>query len=229
MSAQSQHERRTRHYIPWLLSRVLFCLSLGLTVACQAEPPSGVNSLEKPAVASSRSIATIQVAQIQPSSRDSQNTYQSQPLGVSFEYPKGFIVDDTNEEPETGMAGGRGTLEVWTQADYQAIQTTEFEGTELPANVSISVYRNPNRLSLQEWVESRSDYFVSPQNYTRQKVADQDAIAFQSTGLYEFENVLLPSLDGKDIIVINLARGSGNESAYQQVFEQILATLQPLP
>jgi hypothetical protein len=117
---------------------------------------------------------------------------------------------------------------VWTQADYEAIQTNDFEGTELSANVSLSVYRNRDRLSLQDWVESRSDYFVSPQNYKQQQVANQDAIAFQSTGLYEFDNIVLPSGNGQDMIVISLAKGSGNEAAYQQAFERIQGTLQLL-
>ncbi|EDX78160.1 hypothetical protein MC7420_7898 [Coleofasciculus chthonoplastes PCC 7420] len=34
----------TNSRIPWFLGRVLCCVSLGLTIACQAEPSSGVNS-----------------------------------------------------------------------------------------------------------------------------------------------------------------------------------------
>ncbi|MFW5664180.1 MAG: hypothetical protein ACOC2Z_01305, partial [Coleofasciculus sp.] len=60
------------------------------------------------------------------------------------------------------------------------------------------------------------------------QVANQDAIAFESTGLYEFENIVLPSRDGQDIIVISLAKGSGNEAAYRQAFERIRGTLQLL-
>jgi len=46
--------------------------------------------------------------------------------------------------------------------------------------------------------------------------------------LYEFENIVLPSRDGQDIIVISLAKGSGNEAAYRQAFERIQGTLQLL-
>lgn len=226
----TQRESITHSRIYWLLSRVLFCLSLGLTIACQAEPPSVGSSPGTPAepAASSSSTAVAQATPINQSSKDSQNTYKSQPLGVSFEYPEGYVVDKTNEQPDTGTETLRGALEVWTLADSKAIQTNKFEGTELPANVSISVYRNPNRLSLREWVKSRSNYFISPKNYTQQQVAGQKAIAFQSTGLYESENVALPSLDGQDVVVIKLAKGSGNEAVYQQVFKQILVTLQLL-
>lgn len=226
----TQRESITHSRIYWLLSRVLFCLSLGLTIACQAEPPSVGSSPGTPAepVASSSSTAVAQATPINQSSKDSQNTYKSQPLGVSFEYPEGYVVDKTNEQPDTGTETLRGALEVWTLADSKAIQTNKFEGTELPANVSISVYRNPNRLSLQEWVKSSSNYFISPKNYTQQQVAGQEAIAFQSTGLYESENVALPSLDGQDVVVIKLAKGSGNEAVYRQVFKQILVTLQLL-
>jgi hypothetical protein len=149
-------------------------------------------------------------------------------LGIRFEYPEGFVVDDTNKQSDAESQVWRGSVEVWTQADYEAIQTNDFEGTELPANVNLWVYRNRDRLSLQDWVESRSESFVSPQNYTPQQVANQDAIAFQSTGLYEFETIVLPNRDGQDMIVISLAKGSGNEAAYRQAFERIQGTLQLL-
>lgn len=236
MSVECQQQVRSTQgkgislgHICWLLSRILLYMSLGLTIACQAEPPSGVNSAGTPteSAASSSSTVTAQVTQSNQPSKDNQNTYKSQPLGVSFKYPEGFVIDNSNEQLNGETEAWRGTLEVWTQADYQAIQTHHFEGTELPANVSVSLYHNPNRLSLQKWVESSSD-FVSPENYTRQQVAGQEAIAFQSTGLYEFESVVLPSREGQDVIVIRLAKGSGHEAAYQQVFEQILTSLQLL-
>ncbi|MEQ9669021.1 hypothetical protein [Coleofasciculus sp. G2-EDA-02] len=222
-----QRQWITNNRISWFLGRVLCCVSLGLTIACQAEPPSGVNSPGTSAESVTSSSSTEPATQTNSSSKDSQNTYKNESLGISFEYPEGFVVDDTNEQSDTESEVRRGSVEVWTQADYQAIQN-DFEGTELPANVSLWVYRNPDRLSLQEWVKSRSDYFVSPENYKEQQVANQDAIAFESTGLYESENLVLSSLDGQDIIVISLAKGSGNEAVYQQAFEQIRGTLQLL-
>ena len=223
-----QRQWITNNRISWFLGRVLCCLSLGLTIACQAEPPSGVNSLGTSAESVTSSSSTEPATPTNSSSTDSQNTYKNESLGISFEYPEGFVVDDTSEQSDTESEVRRGTVEVWTQADYQAMQTNEFEGTELPANVSLWVYENPNRLSLKEWVKSRSDYFVSPENYKEQQVANQDAIAFESTGLYEFENIVFPSGDGQDIIVISLAKGTGNEAVYRQAFERIRGTLQLL-
>lgn len=203
-------------------------MSLGLIIACQAEPPSGVNSPGTSAKSVVSSSSTEPGTETNSSSRDSQNTYKNESLGIRFEYPEGFVVDDTNKQSDTESQVWRGTVEVWTQADYEAMQTNDFEGTELPANVSLWVYRNRDRLWLQDWVESRSDYFVSPQNYKQQQVANQDAIAFQSTGLYEVETIVLPSGDGQDMIVISLAKGTGNEAAYRQAFERIRGTLQLL-
>ncbi|MEQ8997147.1 MAG: hypothetical protein RID53_11680 [Coleofasciculus sp. B1-GNL1-01] len=223
-----QREWITNSRIPWFLGRVLYGVSLGLIIACQAEPPSGVNSPGTSAESVTSSSSTEPATQTNSSSTDSQTTYKNESLGIRFEYPEGFVVDDTNKQSDAESEMRRGTVEVWTQADYEAMQTNEFEGTELPANVSLWVYRNPDRLSLQDWVESRSEYFVSPQNYTQQQVANQDAIAFQSTGLYEFETIVLPSRDGQDIIVLRLAKGSGNEAVYQQAFERIQGTLQLL-
>lgn len=165
--------------------------------------------------------STEPATQTNSSLTNSKNIYKNESLGIRFEYPEGFVVDDTHKQSDTESEMRRGTVEVWTQADYEAMQTNDFEGTELPANVNLSVYRNRDRLSLQDWVESRSDYFVSPQNYKQQQVANQDAIAFQSTGLYEFETIVLPSRDGQDIIVLRLAKGSGNEAVYRQAFERI--------
>ncbi|MEQ8974313.1 MAG: hypothetical protein RIE73_28460 [Coleofasciculus sp. C1-SOL-03] len=223
-----QREWITTNRIPWFLGRVWCCVSLGLIIACQAEPPSGVNSPGTSAKSVVSSSSTEPGTETNSSSRDSQTTYKNESLGIRFEYPEGFVVDDTNKQSDTESQVWRGTVEVWTQADYEAMQTNDFEGTELPANVSLWVYRNRDRLWLQDWVESRSDYFVSPQNYKQQQVANQDAIAFQSTGLYEVETIVLPSGDGQDMIVISLAKGTGNEAAYRQAFERIRGTLQLL-
>ncbi|MEQ8467171.1 hypothetical protein [Coleofasciculus sp. E1-EBD-02] len=46
--------------------------------------------------------------------------------------------------------------------------------------------------------------------------------------MYEFDNIVLPSGDGQDMIVISLAKGTGNEAAYQQAFERIQGILQLL-
>ncbi|MEQ8538196.1 MAG: hypothetical protein RIB93_12205 [Coleofasciculus sp. D1-CHI-01] len=75
MSIQRQWITNSR--IPWFLGRVLCCVSLGLTIACQAEPPSGVNSPGTSAESVVSSSSTEPATQTNSSSTDSHRTIKS--------------------------------------------------------------------------------------------------------------------------------------------------------
>ncbi|MGB3638726.1 MAG: hypothetical protein WBA39_14305 [Rivularia sp. (in: cyanobacteria)] len=149
------------------------------------------------------------------------NVYQSRRLGVNFKYPKGFVI---KEPQDTSNPSSSKVLELWSLKDYQAIESGKFQNTFSPGNMSISLENNPQGLSLVQWVTNNDELGdIIPESYDTHIVAGKEAMSFRTDGLYEFENIVLPSSDGKKIILISFAKG---DKSYQQVFEQVVSTLQ---
>jgi hypothetical protein len=155
------------------------------------------------------------------------NRYTSRRSGFQFDYPAGFVVESKSS---SGKGDDRSLewVDLWTQRDYDGIKSN-VTPTELPPNVSIAVQKNPQRLGLLDWVwRRRSSQFVSPARFTSLTVAGQTAIAFQSTGLYDYENVVLAMPTSSDVMVIRLAKDGLPErnATYRPVFQQVISSLQ---
>jgi hypothetical protein len=153
------------------------------------------------------------------------NRYTSNRTRFQFDYPAGFIV----EAKPSSIAGNDRSLEwidLWTQRDYDGIKS-RVTPTELPPNVSVAVQQNSQRLALRDWV-MRNNQFASPQGFRSLTIAGQDAIVFQSTGLYDYENVVLATPNRSEVIVIRLDKVGQLESdaVYRPAFQQIISSLQ---
>ncbi|MGB6296480.1 MAG: hypothetical protein WBF90_09875 [Rivularia sp. (in: cyanobacteria)] len=147
------------------------------------------------------------------------NVYRSRRLGVNFKYPKGFVIKEPQDTSNSSKV-----LELWSLKDYRAIESGKFQNTFTPGNMSISVENNPQGLSLVQWVTNNDELGdIIPESYDTHIVAGQEAMSFQTDGLYYFQNLVLPSKDGKKVILISFAQG---DKSYQQVFEQVVSTLQ---
>ncbi len=150
------------------------------------------------------------------------NVYRSARFKLGFRYPNGYVVDSSqeNSQPKPGESL-QGTINIWKQADYQAIKSQSFEGGEYPPNISISVHSNADRLSLSQWRDRLS---IGTNNTRTATVAGQEALAYKSDGLYGFDNIVLTTPDGRS--VIHLSRGYINPSDPSiQAFEQIVSSL----
>jgi hypothetical protein len=195
-----------------LWCRILLCAMLGLTAACQSQsssppvPSASVTPAESPAT---------------PQTNEAR-VYRSDRFNLSFSYPADFAVG----EKESGV-------EVWTAEDDRAIAAGEYEkGTELPPNIIVSVYPNAERLPLLEWLkrEGNVHFGILKGDYTKRVVADREAIAFRSEGLYQHKNVVLSNPEGTEIIALRKEelnaeyRDAENDAAYQRAFEQILSS-----
>ena len=153
--------------------------------------------------------------------------YQNQQLGFSFKYPKGYVLNKAQHKPRVKSRLAQQRIDVWSNADYQAIKAGKFQGSELPANVSISVEENPKRLSARKWLKENNDEFGSTENQSKQKVAGQKAVVFRSSGLYETQNIVLPSKDGKKLILISHSQGQNDsDKDYEEVFEQVVSSFE---
>jgi hypothetical protein len=153
--------------------------------------------------------------------RQRPNIYQSSRFGFRFRSPNGYVVDNSRENSQSKPGESlQGALDIWKDADYQAIKTHNFEGGEYPPNITISVHSNAERLSLSQWRDRLS---IGTNNTRTATVAGQEALAYKSDGLYGFDNVLLTSPDGRS--VIHLSRGYINPSDPSiQAFERIISS-----
>jgi hypothetical protein len=203
---------------------VLYLLVLGGILpgimACQAESLTA-NSTEIDPV-STDTVSTSASATPEPVLQ-SQATYQNLNFGFQFNYSLDeFVVNESKINWGTEEDKNRTVINIWTQKHAQAIQSGFYEqGTEYPANVQITVESAPQK-SLREWIE-QSDRFVMSEELKNTTIAEQAAIVFQSTGLYENQNIAFTSPDGYLVFVITLSQiNSGDEDTpYKQVFEEV--------
>ncbi|WP_315790270.1 hypothetical protein [Fischerella sp. JS2] len=196
----------------WVLHPVVLGLIITTTIACQSQSLPKVTSSETPLP------ATKIVSQ--------QAIYQSDRYGFQFSYsPKDFVVDEKTNKPSS-KDNLLTTIDIWTQQHAKKIRSGAYEGgTEYPTNVSVRVYRNPQKLPLHKWVQ-QSNQFGITRDFKNTKIAGKNAIAFQSSGLYENENIVFPSPRSTDIIVIQFAKINygNNDAIYKKVFEQVVNT-----
>ncbi|BAY23451.1 hypothetical protein NIES2100_32160 [Calothrix sp. NIES-2100] len=195
----------------WILHPVFMGLVVTSAMACISVTKSAIGkevvSLDAP-----KPIAPDQVG------------YRSS-LGFGFGYSlNSFVIEEKISHPRNKLNYPLGTVDIWTNQHAQQILSGEYAGgTEYPANVRISVYRNIRKLPLQKWVQ-QSNQFVATREFKPAKIAGQNGIKFKSSGLYENEHVIFSHPKDSRIIVMTLSKtGSGNDDAsYQTVYQQIV-------
>ncbi|NJN58573.1 MAG: hypothetical protein HC879_14300 [Leptolyngbyaceae cyanobacterium SL_5_9] len=169
--AVAQDEHSANRGMRLGLTRSLTCLMAVVAIACQSPSSSTV---EAPSAAPSEAIAqSNDLTEAEP--QGGLAIYESDRLGFSFTVPEGFTIDNSLESAEIEAEYDfRGQIELWSNADHEAIQAEAYEGgTEYPPNVSITVYNNPERRSPQDWVES-SNRFLRLGEYRTVMVAGQE-------------------------------------------------------
>ena len=134
-------------------------------------------------------------------------------MGIKFEYPEGYTIDASKEQK---------TVSVWLNKDYQAIKSGKYQNTEPPSHLNISVEPNPQKLSAEEWVKA-NDSFLDPEQFSNKVIAGKQALAFRSSGLFEFEYLVIPNDDGNKMVVISIAEG---DKQYQKVLNKLTSSLE---
>jgi hypothetical protein len=155
-----------------------------------------------------------------------QGSYRNSTFRLKFNYSgQEFVVDPLTTKPSSNL--NLLVLDLWTKKHAQKIKFGAYQGgTEYPANVQVKIYYNPRKLSLQNWVKQSQD-FAAPKKFSTVKIAGQNAIQFESSGLYEHKNIALVNSKNSHIIVVSLAQvGSGyDDPAYRRVYQQVINSL----
>ncbi|MUL37048.1 hypothetical protein [Gloeocapsopsis dulcis] len=144
-------------------------------------------------------------------SRDA--SYINQQFGFRFDQPSSYIIANPTElSNETNNP--LQVLQIWKPKDY----SQRINLFESPPIISITIYNNPRHLPLESWKDQLSHNDVRPVI-----VAGQQAIAYTSTGLYESDNVLFSSADGRYVFHLKGEYIDASNSV-RQTFQNILSS-----
>jgi hypothetical protein len=203
----------------WMLHPVLMGLVAAGTFACQ----STINS-SPTTQAIAKQVTSLQKSNPKPVAQNLA-IYRSDRFRFRFSYSlQDFVIDDKILTPRNNVDAPLAAIDIWTKQHAQKIRAGAYEGgTEYPANVQVAVYNNPRKLSLQKWVQ-QSNQFTGSRDFKPAKIARQTGIKFQSSGLYEHENVVFISPKDARIIVVSLSKtGYGNNDAlYRRAYQQVV-------
>ncbi len=172
-------------------------------VTTQFPPLQKVQSLPMP----TRSIAN-------PSPVESQSaSYVSDRFGFRLTYPSSYIIAPS-ESTSTQSTRPLAVLELWNQADYPNRNALP----ETPPLIAVTVYDNTQQLPLSAYKGELSHNDGRPLT-----VGGQNAIAYTSTGLYEFDNVLFSSPDRHYVFRLSSSYMDAN-APIRQDFQNIISS-----
>jgi hypothetical protein len=153
----------------------------------------------------------------------SQSGYANERFGFRFYYlDDGYVLDTSRADlPIDAISGLMGVIQVWRAEDFAA-HTSANPPTEQPPTLTVSVYDNPGREALEEWKTRLS---LQPTQEQELTVAGRPAIAYSSTGLYEYDNVLVTSPDGLSVIHFSVGY-LGTDDAIRDGLDVVVTTFQ---
>ncbi|MEM8615292.1 MAG: hypothetical protein AAGF93_25030 [Cyanobacteria bacterium P01_H01_bin.105] len=144
---------------------------------------------------------------LSPESKDqkrNQELYQNEALGIGFEKSEGVEIQAADS-----------ALSIWTAADYERIEDF-VEATPL----LISIEANPDNLTAQEWLSTRS--YLLNGAVEEQAVGNQAGIRFDWSGMWAYTSVAVPHPTRQYMILITW----DNEMLdYEMLFEAIVSSL----
>jgi hypothetical protein len=140
--------------------------------------------------------------------------YLSDRFGFRVVSPSGYTIAPSETTPSTQPATPLEVLEVWKQSDF----LTRISLPETPPIISITVYNNSPQLPLTHWKGELSSNDDQPLT-----VAGQKAIAYTSTGLYEYDNVLFTSPDSRYVFRLSVGYTDTN-APIRQTFQELVSS-----
>lgn len=192
-------------------------------IACQLEPPIETSPPSVPTAEATPS-ASPTASPTANSSQANPGTYRSDRFGFQFSYPTEEFAIIEPPTPANNEDSPLETIDIWTQEHAQKIKAGAYEGgTEYPPNVQVTVASNPQKLSLQAWVQQSNQFSVT-RNFKDTTVAGQNAIAFEASGLYENEHVAFNSPEGSNVVVITFSKINygDHDATYRRAYEQVI-------
>lgn len=149
-----------------------------------------------------------------PSVESHNTSYASDRFGFRITYPRSYRIAPS-ASVSTQLPRSLEVLELWNQAEYPDRTSLP----ETPPLITITVYDNTQQLPLSAYKGDLSHNDDRPLT-----VGGQNAIAYTSTGLYEFDHVLLSSPDGRYVLRLSGSYIDAN-APIRQDFQDIVSSL----
>ncbi|MFA7216710.1 MAG: hypothetical protein WC095_01865 [Candidatus Paceibacterota bacterium] len=126
----------------------------------------------------------------------SENKYYNDVLGISFDMPKNYFVEDHSFT--NSLYSGFDLYE--DTKGNRLLLSGEIVG-ELPVSISCVAFENPEDISIKEWVNSdefETLFFAQDVNLTEENIIpDVSAYGYDSDGLYASKNIVFKHSSGK--------------------------------
>lgn len=155
-------------------------------------------------------------------------TYTNPAYGVEFQYPKNYALSEPFEsegvdaDPQT-QDPPLFMITLVRKNDFKAMQSADAPGEGPPA-VTFQVYKNPNSLPLEQWIQENpaSNFRLGDQQMLTGTLDSVEAKSYSWSGLYEGKSVAVAQ--GSTIYLFSVYTMSPTD-AIARVFEQILFSL----
>lgn len=195
---------------------ILAGLMAALVAGCTSQPTTPPSS-ESPSVPTETQSPTSTPTEADDTSA-TPNQYRNEVYGFTIAYPEGYVI--SGKPPYEGAdPTAKEQIELWQQEDLETIQDRMDELTELPPNITIQVYDQVADRPLSSW-----KYELSHDDARTIAMDGQEAIAYSSTGLYEQDNVLVGTPDGKYVLQFSVGYFDA-ESPMRDDFQAIVQSL----
>jgi hypothetical protein len=153
--------------------------------------------------------------------------YDSEILGLSFDYPTTYFIQEKDESTsERNMYSV--VLAEDTEENRRVFSGLE-PGREGPPTISITIFQNNlDNYTAREWIESSSfsNYKLSNGILTETVIDDMVAFSYQATGLYENDNVVVAHEDFVYMFtVFYLTPADGIRSDFEEMLRTVRVTV----
>lgn len=149
--------------------------------------------------------------------------YISEKLGVSFQYPAGYLVKDVDES--TGERTRYSIVILEDTPGNRDFFAGQYSEADPPPTITISIYQNNlDHYTLQNFVKgtSFSNFKLSDGELIDTSVANEPALRYRATGLWENENVVVAR---PDFVYMFTGFFDGPDDALIPLFENILKSV----
>lgn len=124
----------------------------------------------------------------EPAENTGVHTYSNTQLGLEFQYPNGYVIQEHGSSDEKG--DGLKTIVVARAHDLEAVPV----GGEAPPTITIQVFRNAKNQFSRTWADDHTQY--SNINLLRGEVYDvviggANGIRYTADGLYASNNIVV--------------------------------------
>lgn len=179
------------------------------------------------------------------SKEESVGLYVLRDPNFSFSFnPNAFVLELLDGDSETAQS----TIETpptklihfWSKEDYVILKSAGDEIGDFPPKLRLSVYENPEKLSLEDWITTQggSAFQAEVENVRKSDttVAQKEAWTFSYTSLFEYDSIAFENTE-EQIIVLSLGlpvRESNSDSEtieddedYLTAMSLLVATIVP--